>query len=248
MSYAEITFQARNPVKRWLQKRRLLSAINLANNRLLERASVCDFGSGNGELCKLLVTNDAEPNVTCYEPAQVLMNEAQANLGAYETVRFVDNINLIEKESFDIVFCLEVFEHLPPDETEQAIKSIQRILKSNGTAIIGVPVEIGIPALYKGIFRMFKRFGANDAKINNILSSMIYSPPVNRPVAEIGPGLSYHFEHMGFDYRKFRRLIARSYTIKNITTSPFKIGGVILMPEVYYVLEKNDENRDVATD
>ena len=55
MTYSDITFNDRNPIKRWLQRRRLESAISFAGSSLKLGATICDFGAGNGELCKLIL-------------------------------------------------------------------------------------------------------------------------------------------------------------------------------------------------
>ena len=59
MNYADITFKDPNFVKRWLQYSRLKTAIHLSDNylNLTEKYSICDFGSGDGELCKLINMN-----------------------------------------------------------------------------------------------------------------------------------------------------------------------------------------------
>jgi hypothetical protein len=86
-----------------------------------------------------------------------------------------------------------VFEHLPQEETLTAITDIRRLLKPEGVVVIGVPHEIFIPALIKGIFRMSRRYGDFDAKAENILAATLGRPPRSRPTSEISPGLSYHF-------------------------------------------------------
>ena len=119
MSYADITFNDKNYIKRWLQKRRLSSAIQLVENLQANTEHLCDFGAGNGELSKLLNANYKHSHIICYEPAPTLYSEAQENLKALD-IDIVSNIKQINN-TFDVLFCLEVFEHLPKEETKVTI-------------------------------------------------------------------------------------------------------------------------------
>ena len=118
-TYSSLTFADRNPIKRWLQRSRLTSAIRMAQ-RLHPPRTILDFGAGNGELCKLLSTAYPYARVLCYEPAPTLMREATENLALTAGVELLSRLDTVAPSSVDIVFCLEVFEHLPPKETAEA--------------------------------------------------------------------------------------------------------------------------------
>ena len=238
MSYSDITFKDKNPIKRWLQNQRLLSAINLAHVSCNNPQAICDFGAGNGELCKLLSKIYPSSNIICYEPTISLLNEARENLKNISNVIFCQDTNSIAFESIDLLFCLEVFEHLPPKETDDALDKISKILSSEGMLVFGIPVEIGFPALYKGLFRMSRRYGAFDANFRNVLLSFIGFPPKNRPVIEITPGLNFYLEHMGFNFHCFKEHLGVRFKILNITASPISFLTCWLMPEVYFTATK----------
>ena len=239
MSYADITFKDANPIKRWLQRQRLVSAMNLYSSTRITPKAICDFGAGNGELCKMLAARYPRAKLVCYEPTPYLLSEARQNLAAFSEVEFCQNIQNVKAETFDVVFCLEVFEHLPSAETDDALKSIFSVLKDNGMIVIGVPVEVGVPALYKGIFRMFRRYGAFDANIKNVVLSFLWHPPKDRPVSEIAPGFRFHYEHTGFDFRGLKNILTRYFELRTVAASPFSAFGSLLMPEVYFVAEKS---------
>ncbi|POR11614.1 class I SAM-dependent methyltransferase [Diaphorobacter sp. LR2014-1] len=237
MAYSDITFKDKNPIKRWLQSRRLVVASRIAD-RSLNPQCVLDFGAGNGELCKLIALQFPKAKIVCYEPTSSLMAEAKDNLADLPQVSFCSDLEKMTEGSVDLIFCLEVFEHLPKAETQDALWQFNRLLSSKGKAVIGVPVEVGIPALYKGIFRMTRRFGAFDASIKNILLAALYSPPKDRPVAAIAPGFAFHYEHMGFDYRKLQALVQAQFRLQQVITSPFSIFGPWLNPEVNFLVQK----------
>lgn len=189
-------------------------------------------------MCKFLLEHFPEARVICYEPAPQLLDEARENLKEFSNVEFFQHVCDVEIESVDLLFCLEVFEHLPLKETQDVIHEIENLLKHDGMLIVGVPVEIGIPALYKGIFRMIRRYGAFDANLKNVLSSVIGYPPKNRPSGDIAPGFRFHFEHTGFDFRTLKRTLGEYFTLVSITTSPFPKLGAWLMPEIYFTTQK----------
>ncbi|MCA9007310.1 MAG: class I SAM-dependent methyltransferase, partial [Planctomycetaceae bacterium] len=239
-SYSDITFQDKNPVKRWLQQRRLVSATRLGQQNQVP-AVVCDYGAGDGELCKQLAELWPDTKFFCYEPTDHFLAEAKENLKSLKNVEFFQDIKQVPQGEVDLLFCLEVFEHLPEKETHEALLTISKLIKAGGEVVIGVPVEVGIPALYKGIFRMTRRYGAYDANPKNVLLSFLGSPPQDRPYREIVPGFGYHFPHTGFDYRDFSKTLAGYFDLKKVSTSPFHAPGALFMPEVYFSLEKPND-------
>jgi SAM-dependent methyltransferase len=238
MSYSKLTFKDKNFVKRWLQNQRLISALKLLNGSRADTNIVCDFGAGDGEFCKLLSAHDQIGKIICYEPMSHSILEAKENLQGLKNIEFCQEIEKLEPESIDVVVCLEVFEHLPPNETNAALNSISALLKPEGKIIVGVPVEVGIPALYKGLFRMSRRYGEFDANIKNVSRSFLFAPPKDRPVTEIAPRINYHLEHMGFDFRHLKEVLTQHFDLSGITTSPFSLFGSWFMPEIYIVGEK----------
>ncbi len=94
-----------------------------------------------------------------------------------------------------------------------------------------------MPALFKGVFRIFRRYGAFDARFVNVLAAFIGRPPLVRPISEIATGVRFHFEHLGFDYRSLDRLLQKQFRITKRWFSPFSILGPIMNSEVYFLLE-----------
>ena len=237
VSYSDITVRAENPVKGYLQRRRLrdaLSALGALDGRFAER--VLDFGGGSGELAKIIAERFPRTEVFCYEPAPELLEEAKRNLSGLDNVTLVSSLEELEGLRFKYLFCLEVFEHLPPRQTTRTIREINRLLAGRGIAVVGVPNELFLPALYKGLFRMRSRYGAYDARFGNIFRAAIGRPPDRRPVREIAPGLPYHFHHVGFDYRKLRLKLSETFEVVRQFGSP--IGSELLSSEIYLVLKK----------
>ncbi len=232
-AYSDYTFSDPNPIKRVLQRSRLSHAMKLARTVHSPRA-ILDFGAGNGELCKLLRAAYPDARIFCYEPSAALMQEARRNLACIDGIEFASASDAIEPGSADIIFCLEVFEHLPAKQTVDAFSSIAAALSQRGRLIIGVPIEIGIPALYKGVFRMSRRYGAFDATLTNVLFCVAGRPPYRRPLCDAGDGLPYYAHHVGFDHRRFRSKLSKNFHIEAASPAPTPMLGA-MNPEIYFL-------------
>jgi SAM-dependent methyltransferase len=238
MAYADITTGDPNPVKRWLHRRRYADAVSvLVDAGRRDRPRILDFGAGNGELVRQ-INAVASVEALVYEPAASLMAEAKEKLAGMQSVQFTETLASVEPATFDYVFCLEVFEHLPARQSDEAIASIDRMLKPGGIAVIGVPHEIHLPALLKGLFRMCRRYGDFDARMGNIWAAARGRPPASRPVAEISPGVPFHFHHLGFDYRMLEAMLRRRFQLVERWFSPLPVAGALLNSEVYFLLQK----------
>lgn len=239
MAYADLTIRDANPLKRWLQRRRFSDALAILRDaRLGDRLRILDFGAGDGELVHQMA-GFASVEASVYEPTPSLMAEAKEKLSGITSVMFMDKLDSVQSGIFDYVFCLEVFEHLPAKETAEAIAEIHRLLKPGGVALVGVPHELFLPALLKGLFRMFRRYGEYDAIPGNILPVILGHPPLRRPFTEIAPGIRYHLHHLGFDFRALERTLEAHFQLKKKWFSPFPVLGAALNSEVYFLLKKS---------
>lgn len=238
VSYTEGVFRDRNPIKRWLQQQRLHSAIGFARKAREQVACVLDFGAGSGELCKYLV--HAYPNATiiCYEPCSDLLEEAKIELKGLPRVEFHASFDTIPQGQVDLLFCLEVFEHIPLSMRAKSLGEVGALLKEDGEAVFGVPVEVGLPALYKGMFRMSRRYGAYDARPKHVLMATLGMPPKDRPIGYLPPDVEVHNEHMGFDHRVFRKALGEQFSLMKASASPFPLLGTAVCPEAYFVVSK----------
>lgn len=238
VSYTEGVFRDRNPIKRWLQNQRLHSAIGFAQQARASVTRVLDFGAGSGELCKHLVHAYPNATIVCYEPCSDLLEEAKIELKGLPRIEFHASFDSIPAGQADLLFCLEVFEHIPLSMRSKSLAEVGALLKDDGEAVFGVPVEVGLPALYKGMFRMSRRYGAFDARLRHVLMATLGMPPKERPVGILPPDVEVHNEHMGFDHRVFRKDLAAQFSLAKASASPFPVLGTALCPEAYFVVRK----------
>ena len=237
-SYARLTRNDPNPLKRWLQRRRLDDAIKAAWPG--EPLCVVDYGGGDGALTAMAAEQWPDAELVCFEPAPQLAAEARALLAGVEQAEVLQSTAEIPDGTADLVLCTEVFEHLPQAQTEAALAEIDRILMPGGRVVIGVPVEIGPPALFKGLFRMVRRPGAFDAHPGHVLAAALGRPPRARPEEEIAPGLPYFPHHMGFDYRALYGALAARFGLEAVAGSPFPRLPLAFASEVYFTAVKPD--------
>lgn len=221
MQYAGMTLNDPNPFKRFLHRRRL-TVEEAAFDRLRADfdGTFLDYGAGDGVLTGRLAKRFPESQFLCYEPVEWIRREAEQRLAGYGNVQIVDNVHAISGRRFDFIVCNEVLEHLPPAETDELLGRIIGFASPETEFLFGVPNEIYLPALIRGTFRFFRRRGAYDARLGNILRATFGRPPKNRPVDEIAEGFAYHFTHMGFDFRRLRETLGQHFEVLSVNGSP----------------------------
>lgn len=238
IDYAKLTTQDRNPIKRNLQKLRLAHSLQVLKTLPPDfTGQVLDFGAGNGELCKQISLRFPQSQLVCYEPSPNLRKQALQNTQGFNNIQVIGDLQSIENDAFDFIFCLEVFEHLPEEQMTQALKIQQKLLKEEGRLVLGVPNELFLTALLKGSFRLTRRFGDVDANLLNILKATIGRPPQDRPQV-LFDDLPYILRHMGFDYRRFKEVVKQYFRIEKMYGSPLPQLPVGLNFEIYFICSK----------
>jgi SAM-dependent methyltransferase len=234
MTYSEITTGDANPLKRWLQRRRLGDALRhaLAQHDRDWPARALDFGGGNGALSLRLRAQRPSCQIACYEPAPSLRAEA-AQLLAGTGVLLLETIE--PDDCYDLVLCCEVLEHLPPLEVHRALTDAHTVLAPSGRLVVGLPNELFGLALVKGLFRMARRRGEYDARFDTIAAAAIGRPRPDRPIQQLD-GLPFIYHHAGFDYRTARRQLEEAgFTVSAAIGSPFPALPLGWNAEVYFV-------------
>jgi SAM-dependent methyltransferase len=89
-----------------------------------------------------------EPSLTAYIRKKGVKSYKTCDLFKPDVDLRIDicNINLPD-QSFDLVLCLHVLEHVPDDR--KAMAELRRILRPSGTAVIMVPLEEGLDETYE---------------------------------------------------------------------------------------------------
>lgn len=230
-TYADMTWDDPNALKRWVQRRRLSDALARVPETRLVR-TVIDFGGGDGALSALACERWPDAQIVCFEPAAHLAAEAQARLMGKANVRVVRDEASLPSDA-DVIFCTEVFEHLPDAQSEAALAHIERLLRPGGLLVIGVPVEVGLPAGLKGLFRAARRKGDYDTAPGRIWSAVLGRPPEDRPLSWIAAGRPYHAHHLGFDHRRLTRRVTERIGKPRVSGSPLRWLPAAVNSEAY---------------
>ncbi len=232
VDYASITINDKNPLKRFLQNKRLNHALRYFNP---DRAvKVLDYGTGDGELSLRIDGKAGNVRIYSYEPSPNLRKQAERKLADKTNITVLSATQELTDSSLDYIFCLEVFEHLTPEIIRGEFKEFQRLLRKDGRIIIGVPNEIYLAAFFKGALRLKRRHGDSDAVPVNIIKAGLGFPPEKREVVDFD-GLPYILRHMGFDYRKFKSLLTDYFDIEKVYGSPFPRAPVLFNLEIYFI-------------
>lgn len=235
-NYAALTWDDPNPLKRWIQRRRIGDALRRvpAGMRV---SSVVDYGGGDGALAALAAQRWPQARIVVFEPYAEMATAARARLAGLALVSVVEHEGELPGD-VDLVFCTEVFEHLPEAQTAEALTRIDSILRPGGAVVVGVPVEVGPVALLKGLFRKRRRPQAYDANLGRIWRATLGRPINDRPDEWIGDGRPYHSFHLGFDHRRLRRQVEAVFGPAKLTGSPIAWAPVLLNSEAYMTLTK----------
>jgi SAM-dependent methyltransferase len=238
-SYADITTEDPNAVKRWLQNRRLDDALWRVEVRSGSgfAGRMLDFGGGDGALCRRFLTRFPAATAISFDPSATMLEQAAERAGR-SPVLLTGSTASIDSASIDLITCCEVFEHLPATQVDEALSEISRLLSATGTLVLGVPNELYLMALAKGVFRMSRRNGQYDARWDTVLPAAKGHPRADRPELDLD-GYPFIFPHTGFDYRTtVADLRNHGFRVEATHGSPIRRGPHLVHSELYFVCRK----------
>lgn len=94
-----------------------------------------DFGAGSGDLCAELLRRGLP--TAAYEPSTRRCGSIRARFGAEP--HFLGLIDGGTRESFDVLFAVEVLEHVLDEEWKPTLRRLTRSLKAGGLVIVTTP-------------------------------------------------------------------------------------------------------------
>ena len=117
-------------IKRYSHKTRIQLAIEIYKAKAKNKKTILDFGSGKGVLIRQLIHDKDLKDISlyAYDPLIERYNDLLREFGKDDGVKVYKDINMI-KEKIDIIFCLEVLEHLSNHNLHVAIKDLKKVLQ-----------------------------------------------------------------------------------------------------------------------
>jgi SAM-dependent methyltransferase len=242
--YARKQILSRDRLVAWSHGRRFETAVELA--RTYRGKRLLDYGCGDGTFLALtMMTPDAPSLAVGAELSTEAIADCRLRYHDEPRLQFVrvgelDGGN--HTGQYDAVFCMEVFEHLVDWDPE--LTRLERLLGPEGTLIISVPVETGLPLVLKQTVRRIAGWrgighypGTSSYTIRELAAGVVAGSRqhVVRPVFNNGGGPSH--DHKGFNWMVLKARLQTQFEIARIVSSPFSWLGPHLATQVCFVLK-----------
>ena len=235
MEYSNLTILNKSFLKRFSHKSRFKIASNiLKENYKNNNQNILDYGTGSGDFLKKLKHDFPDlKNVYAYEPLIERYNETLENISHHKNIIVYNSINDIEKK-FDIIFCMEVFEHLNKKLIIEALNNIAKALNTKGICIVSVPIETGFGGFLKNIVRTLIGETHHGSSPKNFLK-VLFGIKIQR-----NENVDYISSHVGFSHHELENLIKiQNFTITKKYFSPFSYLGSQLNSQIFFIIKKN---------
>lgn len=103
---------------------------------------ILDIGAGYGFL-EEVISKIENLEIYANDISGVAIENLKRRFKGKFKVESIYNLNY-KKNYFDVVFALEVLEHVPPSKVFYALSNIKKVLKKYGTLVISVPTNEGL--------------------------------------------------------------------------------------------------------
>lgn len=235
----------------WSHRRRFQIGMQLGTQFAGQR--VLDYGCGDGTFLAMLLASGAAPAMAVGSELQRnTVEECQLRLGT-PSLRFVLVDDLEHTGMFEGIFCMEVLEHVVEPDT--ILQRLERRLAPNGKMLISVPVETGLPLLFKqtvrrvaGWFHIGDYPGIHPYKMAELIAGVFAGSRqhIQRPVDSNEWGLTFP-DHKGFNWRAFQGILEQRFAIDSIVGSPISWLPPQFGSQVWFVLRKKAGPSDSAS-
>ena len=244
--YAAKQIYCKDRLIAWSHRRRFDMGLRLA--RRFRGQRLLDYGCGDGTFLALLDATDAAPaQAIGAELDDVQVNDCRARFGdrpalGFELIADLDDER--HRGHYDGVVCMEVLEHVVA--LDPVIERLWRLLADNGTLIVSVPVETGLPLLLKQAARRVAGWrgigdypGTSSYTASEYWASMFAGsrPHVVRPIYGTGGPPPFH-DHKGFNWMALRERLRQQFVVERTLASPLSWLGPYFGTQVWFVLHK----------
>jgi len=227
MAYSQWTTGSRSAIKRFSHNARIDRAIGLLDPQAEDR--ILDYGSGDGMLLRRIHERQPGARLAGFEP-RISEEARQRTAGIPNLVGIFDSIEQLADFLPTKIACLEVLEHLRPDDIDLALSNFRRVLASDGHAVVSVPVEIGPASVVKNLIRLAIDQPHRGLDRRNILLSL-FGARIERDMDE-----PYIASHIGFDYRNVSRAMRHHGFRVRRHYSPFPGLGPLVSSQLLFTL------------
>lgn len=230
----------------WSHQRRFETGLRLAQPLAGKR--VLDYGCGDGTFLALLDAGPHAPAAAVGTELDVFqVDDCRRRFSDHPRLRF-ESIASLDGEAhrgqYDGVICMEVLEHVV--ELTTVIERLWRVLAPDGTLLVSVPVETGLPLLIKQAARCVAGWrGIGDYPGTSPYTWAEYraglfagrAPHLDRPVYGLDTRTPFH-DHKGFNWMTLQDRLADWFDIDRVVASPLPWLGPHLATQVWFEARK----------
>lgn len=226
----------------WSHQRRFQAGLELASGFTGQR--VLDYGCGDGTFLALLEATGRGPSQAVGAELDAFqVEDCRRRLGDRTAFSFVPIAELDDpahRARYDAVVCMEVLEHVVDLTT--VIDRLWRLLASDGTLLVSVPVETGLPLLVKQATRRLAAWrGIGDYAGTSAYTWAEYraslfagrAAHMMRPVYGEDTPTPFH-DHKGFNWRALQDRLSGRFDIQQVVASPFPGLGPQFATQVWF--------------
>lgn len=230
----------------WSHRGRFATGLKLAHE--IGGARTLDYGCGDGTFLALLAGGPSAPHVSVgAELYPSMIDECRQRFAGHDSLQFVliGDLDRPEQQgSYDTIYCMEVFEHVL--DPVPLLDQFNRLLAPNGTVVISVPIETGLPVVVKQLVRRIAGWrgvgyypGTTGYSPLEMLKSVFAgsSQHITRPVLTRDDGTTFH-DHKGFNWRVLRTRVRERFDLVREDTSPVGWLGPHLGTQRWFVARK----------
>jgi SAM-dependent methyltransferase len=230
----------------WSHRRRFAVGLSLA--RRFSGKRLLDYGCGDGTFLAMLMGGGFAPaRAIGAELDDFQVNDCRRRLGGrpnlvFEPISSLDDA--AHQGAYDGVVCMEVLEHVVAVDT--VIERLWRLLAPDGTLLVSVPVETGLPLLVKQAVRRVAGWrGIGDYPGTSPYTLREYwaglwageRQHVMRPVYGTDTAMAFH-DHKGFNWMALRRRLSERFVLEQTLASPIPWLGPQLATQMWFVLRR----------
>jgi SAM-dependent methyltransferase len=234
-----------NPLIAWSHRRRFETGLELT--KAFAGRRVLDYGCGDGTFLALLASSTEAPAVAVgAEIDPFWIDDCRTRLGQRAGLSFVSIESLAESPHhharYDAVVCMEVLEHVI--DLDPVIDELWSLLAADGTLLVSVPVETGVPLVVKQIVRRAAGwFGVGDYSRTPAYSWREYRAGLFAGAAphlarQICGGSRPRHDHKGFNWMALRDRLSHRFVLERVVVSPFPSLGPQFATQVWFVARK----------
>jgi SAM-dependent methyltransferase len=186
--------------------------------------SVLDYGAGDGKLLVDLIDAGIQTEtIVAYEPVEeyrMMLHATLAEHGFASRVQVVEDRDALASNSFDVITCLGVLEHMPLPERQAFYDLCEATLRPGGSIFIDVPVEVGPSLLVKNVTRVLLKGRTPEYDLRSLLRLSLGGTAYDPGRFDPSDTRTWIQHHKGFDHRLLRSELAHRFDLADEQRTP----------------------------